>query len=155
MNTFRTVCKGNFAAAARLHGVPVTTIKTWVAYPNMTVVGSGCKTQLEPYIEQTLSDVIDLLSKSGLPLDRSDVQDLAADIVSVLGLTTNFTNGRPGIDWIRAFEKRWNHCFSRRAREGISYQRAQGLAKHNVELFFDKLQSLEDTYHFKPQNVWN
>ena len=121
----------------------------------MRVLGSGCTTQLEPYIEQTLCDVIDLLSNSGLLCDRSDIQDLAADMVSHLGLTTNFTNGRPGYDWIRLFGKRWNKCFSKRAREGISYQRTKGLTKHNVELFFDKLQSLEDTYHFKPQNIWN
>ena len=129
------MCKGNVAAAARLHGCPPTTIRNWISYPNMTVLGTGCTTQLEPYIEQTLSDVIDLLSKSGLPLDRSDVQDLAADMVKVLGLTTNFTDGRPGYEWIRLFEKRWNHCFSRRAREGISYQRAKGLTKQNVKLF--------------------
>ena len=119
------------------------------------MIGTGCKTQLEPYIEQTLSDVIDMLSKSGLPCDRSDIQDLAADMVRELGLTTNFTNGRPGIEWMRLFEKRWNHCFSSRAREDNSYQRTKGLTKHNVELFFDKHQSLEDTYHFKPQNIWN
>ena len=116
LNSLRTVCKGSFAAAARLHNVPVTTIKTWVAYPDMRVLGSGCTTQLEPYIEQTLCDVIDLLSKSGLPCDRSDIQDLAADMVRHLDLTTRFTNGRPGYAWLRGFEERWNRCFSKRAR---------------------------------------
>ena len=37
-------------------------------------------------MEQTLNDVIVVLSNAGLPLDRSDVQDLAADMVKSLGI---------------------------------------------------------------------
>ena len=47
----------------------------------MQVLDSGCTTQLEPYIEQTLCDVMNLLSKSGL---LCDIQVLAADMVRLV-----------------------------------------------------------------------
>ena len=153
LNSWKTVCNGSFAAAARVLSVPATTINTWVTYPNMKVIGSGRKTILDPVIEKSLCDCIDLLSDSGLPCDRSDIQDLAADMVRHLDLTTPFKNDRPGYDWLMGFENRRNRSFSKRAREGLSYQRYKGLSKHNVNSFFDKLQHLEDKYHFKPENI--
>ena len=105
LNSWKTVCNGSYSAAGRLHGVPPSTIRTWVTYPNMKWIGSGSKTILDPVIEKTLCDVIDLLSDSGLPCDRSDIQDLAGDMVRHLNLTTPFKDDRPGYDWLRGFEK--------------------------------------------------
>ena len=36
LNSLRTVCKGNIAAAAKLHACPPSTIRAWISYPNMS-----------------------------------------------------------------------------------------------------------------------
>ena len=48
LNSLNTVCNGNIAAAARLHDVPRGTLRDWALFPDMTVIGTGCTTQLEP-----------------------------------------------------------------------------------------------------------
>ena len=105
LNSLNTVCNSNIAAAARLHGVPPSTLRDWVIYPSTRVLGTGCTAQFEPYIEQ-ISDVVSVISIIALPLDRSDIQDLAADMVRTLNLKNIFTNGRPGIDWTGLYKKR-------------------------------------------------
>ena len=52
-----------------------------------------------------------------------------------------FNNGRPGIEWIRNFEKKWSYVFVKRKLEGLAYKRAKGLTQHNVDAFymFEKL----------------
>ena len=117
--------------------------------------GNGKKTQLPTWIEESICDAVCVLSTSALPLARDDIQDLAQDVVKGLGLKTCFKDGRPGPDWARGFEDRWKHRFSMRDRVGLSYQRATGLTKHNVTVFFYMLESFDKEHHFAPENIWN
>ena len=48
LNSLNTDCNGNIAAAARKHKVPRGTLRDWALFPDMTVIGTGCTTQLEP-----------------------------------------------------------------------------------------------------------
>ena len=119
------------------------------------VINIGCTTQLQPWMERDWCDVLTVLSKDALPLDRDDIQDLVAEMVNTLGLQTRFVNSRPGRDWVFGFERWWKDQFSRRGREGLSYQRATELTKHNIEVFYKLHESLEKKHMFKPENIWN
>merc|ERR1711888_53039 len=153
-------CKGNLSLAARIHAVPKQTLFDWVHAASgpgrrPMAVGTGRTTVLPHWVERDLCDAICVLSGAALPLARGDIQDLAQCVVRGLGIKTPFTEGRPGPDWARGYEKRWKHRFSRRGREGLSYQRARGLTKHNINVFYDMLELLDKEHHFEPQNIWN
>ena len=156
LNSLRTVCKGSVGKAARLHDVPESTLRDWSkrgAAP--MVLGSGRDIVLPQWVESDIVDAICVLSGSAMPLTRNDIQDLVQEVTTNLKLKTIFVNGRPGYDWCISFEKRWKHRFSRRTRIGLSYQRAKGLTQHNVNVFFDMLQKLQDQHQFLPENMWN
>ena len=155
LNSLRTTCSGNVGRAARLHHVPEQTLRDWYKRDGPMVIGTGCKTELPTWVESDICDAICVLSGSALPLTRADIQDLAQEVTKELKLKTKFTDGRPGYDWCVSFEKRWRHRFTRRTRVGLSYQRANGFTEHNVNVFFDMLQKLNDDYKFLPENTWN
>ena len=64
-------------------------------------------------------------------------------------------NDRPGIKWIRNFEKRHSDKLTRRVREGLNYKRCKNLTKANVNKFYDLYEELINKYKFKPGNIWN
>ena len=158
LHSFDTVAKGSYLNAGRLHGVPENTLRRWVVARQENKViklGCGSKTELEWWVERDLAELIVYLADVGRPIFRDDICDLVQSFVISSKTKTRFTDGRPGVDWVRNFEKRWGHVISRRKREGLSYNRAAGLSEENVNKFYDLFEELNNKHHFKPQNMWN
>ena len=158
LNALHTTCNGNMALASRLHNVPKTTLFDWVHAEARSIpmaVGTGHSTMLPEWVERDLCDVLCVMSGAAVPLSRSDIQDLTQSVVKDLKLKTRFKDGRPGSRWALYFEARWRHRFTRRGREGLSYNRATGLTKHKTDVFYDMLEALQNEHNFAPEDTWN
>ena len=137
-------------------GIPRSTLRGWVANPNIKL-GSGHPTVFEPWEENLIIDVIVYLGEQGFPMGREEIKNMVQNYVKSSGKVTPFPNGRPGPDWTLLFEKRHKDRFTRRVREGLSYNRVASLTEENKDKFFDLYESIlnETNLMDRPFNIWN
>ena len=142
-------------------GIPQTTLRDWLKARTdgrILKLGVGSATALPAWIERDIAGILVFHSDAGYPMRRPDLQDLVQSMIvqtRTVDLLNKFKDNRPGDDWARRFESEYCNVFTRRKKEGLTYKRAEGLTVENVDMFMDKLEYLQKTFHIKPQNMWN
>ena len=77
------------------------------------------------------------LNKSGLSFDRKDVFSLVETYLTAnKNVQKLFPNRKPGIEWIRGFEKRWKYDIGKRKAEILTKSRASDLNEETTGIFF-------------------
>ena len=104
-------CGKSPTKCAKKHGVPQSTISTWLKQrQNGTLLdcgSTGSKTAIPRIMENDIVDVIVFLSDCGLNMDRNAIRDLVKSFLDDMKLEVKmFRDNRPGLDWCRAFEER-------------------------------------------------
>lgn len=142
---------------ARNLGIPFATLADWKRKGPDIKLGSGGQTVLSRGEENVIVDALVWSGKMGFPQGRDELKDMVQSYVNSSGKRTPFTHGRPGKDWTRAFEDRHKASIRRRIREGLSQARADALATHNVQTFYDMWEDLLVKHELldKPWLLWN
>jgi hypothetical protein len=83
-------------------------------------------------------------------IPRTSFRAYLAGIVTQ-GRETPFTNGVPGIGWLRWFRKRYPELSVRLA-QGLD---VSSLCAVNVSSFYEDLSSLYTKYQYSPLQIWN
>jgi hypothetical protein len=98
----------------------------------------GRKQDIPPEIEQGLVDHILLMESRGFGLSVHEVETPAYRFVIKKGLKVRFSEekGKAGKTWFCAVKKRHPE-FSVRRPEALSLERARGMNKNDVHLFFE------------------
>ncbi|CAL4077478.1 unnamed protein product, partial [Meganyctiphanes norvegica] len=131
----------------RLH-IPLGTLARWRRNPRI-ILGTGNNTALNVHEEQLLVEALNYTLKCGFPQTRDDLKDMVQSYVIAKGKNP-FTNGRPGDDWALNFERRHKDTLRRKNREPLSYKRAEGLTRENVDNFYTLLKQVLDEH-----NLWD
>ena len=107
--------------------------------------------------ELELVDYLQIASKMHYGLSRRELMKFAYDFAVANEKKTPEIwekNKSAGKQWYYGFMKRHSNL-SLRTPEATSLARATSFNKHNVSMFFDKLYSVMDKYHFSPDNIFN
>ena len=157
-NALLEVEKGSSVyAAAKKHGVPEQTVRRWVI-KQPSHAGPGRKSFLTTDEEKCIVVALQFLGKCGFPFDRRDVLNL---VESYLNENPNsqkpFPNGKPGIEWIRGFEKRWKHELGKRKAEILTKARASDLNEETTGIFFNQYEKvlIENDLINEPDRIFN
>lgn len=106
-------------------------------------------------MEKELADHLSRLDDIFYGLTRRQVRSFAFEFAEKnhLAHSFNMNSKMAGKKWFLQFCARNN--FSLRTPEKISAARVSGFNRNQVELFFDNLKTLMETYKFRPQDIYN
>ena len=127
--------------AAREFKIPEETLRRWVRSPP-THVGAGRNTVLSNEEEGLIVSAIDYVSRCGFPIGRNDIRNMVQSYVNSIRRKTPFNNGKPGLDWMRLFEKRHVGEIKKCKPELLSLARSEGLTQNTVIAFFDMYEKI-------------
>ena len=108
--------------AAELYGINRTTLMYHLK--NKHTGNVGRPTALTDAEEELLVHGITKLAEWGFGVDRSEVILIVQDFIKLRNLQNKFKNGKPGIEWMLGFEKRWSDVISRRIGQNLPLNRA-------------------------------
>ena len=147
--------KGSVRLFAAQKGIPVTTARRWIKnIPKKQTRGRG--RALTDAEENLIVTALLFLGDSNMPLDRDDIKAIVQEFVIASKRETPFQNNRPGIDWLRMFEKRHPEISKRRG-EILTISRAKNMTPEVVNAFFDKYEKVvtENGLGQSPNSIWN
>ncbi|XP_077968684.1 uncharacterized protein LOC144422763 [Styela clava] len=106
--------------------------------------------------EMLLVQIIVLVSESGFPIDRNDLQMLVKSYLDYKGEISRFVDNKPGKDWMRSFEKRHPEI-SRKKPELLTKARAEGLSHSVISTFFEMYRSILENNGLlqQPHRIFN
>ena len=141
--------------AAFLYGINRTTLMNHVKQSHAGKVGRP--TVLTPNEEALIVHALKKLGDWGFGIDRQAVQSIVIDYLNSCGRQNPFKCGKPGIDWMYAFESRWKTELSRRVGQPLPANRAYACNSAVVDDFFQKLEAAVERLDLKskPQNIFN
>ena len=142
--------------ASKHFKIPYTTVHRWANNPDLKV-GAGRPTALSQEAEELIIVALERLASWGHSQDRDQLKDIVQSFVLATGISTSFTNGRPGPDWCKAFEERWEHRLKRRKPEPLARNRADALSPEVVTRFYALWKEILEKHNLmnKPQCIWN
>jgi hypothetical protein len=141
--------------AARINGINRTTLINHLKNYKDGKVGRPAV--LTPAEETIIVHALKKLGEWGFGIDRAAVQTIVMEYLRSAGRPTPFRDGKPGLDWMRSFEKRWASDLARRVGQPLPLNRAYACNKTVIDDFFTKLSAVFErlNLHNKPQNVFN
>lgn len=143
--------------ASKDYSVPYETLRRWVTKPP-SVKGSRGQTALSVDEERLIVEALKFTARCGYPLGRKDVLDMVQSYMnSHPERNTPFKDNRPGPDWARNFEKRWEKEIGKRKPEILTKSRAECLSQHVVDTFFCTYEKVLDEKNFRdhPERIFN
>ena len=146
--------------AARVHNVPLTTLKRRLDGGNKIAVGhhknDGRPPVLHAWIEKELAKHILDMGQAFFGFTRQDVRKLAFQIAEQKGIphTLNTASKMAVREWLAGFLKRHPEISVREPQQ-TSIDRVNGFNQDSVGVFFDLLEKLFDEHHFNGTDVYN
>ena len=134
-------------------GIPKSSLHTFVQRK-----GRKTKTKGRPrtFSRETEAHVVKLLKTTaalGWPLDRADLTELFTNLVQKAGMKTQFSSGRPGKDFIRAFLNRHKEDLSLKKTEILKLKRAQAEHPRVIKTFIASLRQAFSLAGIDPDNL--
>ena len=97
---------------------------------------------------------IETMCRLGFSPTITELVSIVSDYVHKNSIETPFSDGRPGIDWLKAFMKR--NGLSLKKAEMISAARKSATSDPFVIYdFYDLLEELLQKHRFEPDQIWN
>ena len=125
---------------AKAKGVPFTTAQRWVNQPP-SKKKVGRPTVMTEEEENLLATALKFLGDSNMGRDRDDVRNMVQAFLQVTKRPNPFKDLKPGMEWLRGFEKRHPEI-SQRSAEVLTVARAKSLTPETVNIFFDKYEQI-------------
>jgi len=141
--------------AAKRHGINRSTLINHLK--NYKTGKVGRPAVLTPAEESIIVHALKKLGEWGFGVDREAVQSIVMDYLRNANRQTPFKDGKPGPDWMRSFEKRWENELTRRVGQPLPASRAYACNQKVVDDFYEKLRSAFERLNLssRPQNVFN
>lgn len=133
--------EGSIRQAAKLFGVPRTSIIYKLANPN-TKFKSGPDSILTDEEEKALVNYIISFGKRGFPRKKEDILDSVQFFLEENPRSTPFKNGRPGDKWFSLFMKRHPNLTVRTA-EGVTRVSAC-VSETDIRMWFSEIKKYFD-----------
>lgn len=154
-NAISAVEKGcSFRESSHSYNVPLATLHDHVSGKHIKSVGHP--TALTNAEEELIISSMEYCSENGYPCDRKDLRNMVQSYS--LHHSRDFPwISQPGPDFLRKFEKRWNHRVSLRKPELLTTARVKSLTKDCVESFFGLVEKVynEHSLHDSPDRIYN
>jgi len=117
----------------------------------------GRPSVLTPAEETVIVHALQKLGEWGLGLNREAVKVIVLNFLNNVGRKTAFNDGKPGNDWMLAFERRWKKDLTYRVGQPMPANRAYACNKAVVADFFEKLAGVFERLQLahRPQNIFN
>ena len=115
----------------------------------------GRPTVLTPNEEALIVHALKKLGDWGFGIDQEAVQTILMNYLNSCGRQNPFKCGKPGIDWMYAFQSRWKSELSCRVGQPLPANRAYACNSAIVDDFFEKLEAAVECLDLKskPQNI--
>lgn len=144
--------------AARQNNIPERTLRRRLEKGNFEKTGLGPSSLLGKEAEGKLVKHIATLQANGFAPKPLTVKSIAFNLAKQMGLKGNFNEvkERAGKDWFNSFLRR-NPVLSIRKSQGLSEARGKGMAKDEIDKYFDLLGKTltENDLMCKPANIFN
>lgn len=144
--------------AAKNFGIPKSTLKDRIRKSDTEKHALGPSSCLGIDAELKLVRHIKTLQKFGFAPDRDSVRIWAFELAEQMKIKHRFNKdiGKAGYDWLYSFLRR-QPSISVRTAEGISVNRATGMNRETVKLYFELLEKVlrENGLFEKSSNVFN
>lgn len=147
--------KGSCKLIAARYGINRTTLLNHIK--NFKCQAVGHPTVLSLAEEELLVHSLVKLGEWGFGFNRLQLQVCVQDYLTRLDRPNPFKNNLPGIDWCKAFERRWKSDISMRVAQNLPKNRAAAGSSEIIEHFYETLLSILTKYDLlnKPQNIYN
>lgn len=124
-------------SASKKNGIPEQTLRRWIV-KSPSHQGPGRSPFLSQEEEKCIVQAVKFLSKCGIPFNRKDILNVVETyLLSSKELSHLFPNGKPGIEWVRGFEKRWKGEIGKRKPELLTKARAKDMCEETANAFFN------------------
>ena len=147
--------KGSLRQFSLAKGIPLTTTRRWIK-DTPKKIDRGRDKVLTEDEERLIETALLFLGDSNMPLDRDDIQAIVSEFIKTIERPCPFANNRPGIDWLRSFEKRHPEISKKRG-EILTMARSKNMTPEVVNAFFDKYEKVvtENGLSLSPESIWN
>lgn len=140
--------KLSYREAAKLHGVPLTTVYKAVKNPDYAPRSPGPPTVLTTQEELEVVNWILYRAERGFPVSKIELLDSVQAYVVALKKKTPFSGGRPGRHWFEYFKKRHPELSIRTAQH-LSLTRAS-VTEEDLRQWFGEVRA-----HLQEKNLLN
>lgn len=116
---------------------------------------SSCLTYEE---EKCFVQHLQILGKCGFPFDRKDVLNLVENyLITNVQAKSLFPSGKPGVEWIRVFERRWEKESDKRKAELLTKSRAADQNEEITTAYFNTYEKLlrDNNLLNEPDRIFN
>lgn len=140
-------------SAAKMHGIPPTTLKNRLSGRVVDGTNPGPKPYLSSKEEEELRDYLVLANKMGYGKTRCQVKAIAGRVAVDKGV---LRGARISDGWWRRFLQR-NPDLSLRSGDATAYVRMNAMNKENLKFYFDLLEGVLDENNLKnhPEQIYN
>jgi hypothetical protein len=125
---------------AQAKGIPLTTAHRWLHQPPRQK-RPGHPTVLTEEEENLLATALKFLGDSNMGRDRADIKTMVQELLKATKRPNPFPDSRPGLDWLRRFERR-HPDLSQRTPEVLTVAHAKSLTPETVNIFFNKYEGI-------------
>lgn len=117
----------------------------------------GRPTTLSYDKEKLITAALQYCAQYGWPFNRDDIRNMVQQYCITTNQHDEWKENGPGIEFIRCFEKRWQHVITKRKPELVTSSRAKDLSKDAIAIFFDMVRIVyeENNLFDKPNCIFN
>lgn len=141
---------------SKKYSIPKSTLHDKISgkYKNPSV---GRTTVLSHEEEKHIAAGLQYAAQYGWPCNRGDIRNMVQQYCVLTKKHEQWIENGPGIEFIRGFEKRWQHCITKRKPELVTSSRAKDLSEETIDQFFDMVKHVyeENNLFDKPNCIFN
>ena len=147
INKVRVEKKAIYGVAKEFN-IPRATLRRWIV-STPSHQGRGRNTVLSLDEEKLIVDAVKFVSNCGFPQSRTDIRNMVQSFIQDIKRETPFPNSRPGLEWMRNFEKRHANEIKRGRPEHLSVARSESLNRSTIDSFFNMYEKmLKDNIYY-------
>jgi prepilin-type processing-associated H-X9-DG protein len=141
---------------AEKYHIPQSTLCEHVRDVHSLPHGHACA--LSKSDEQRIAMCLTYTADCGWPMDRLDLKNMVNQYCKEANIETPWdANNGPGIDFIRNFEKRWQHVLTKKKTVTLTTAKARSLTVDVLEAFFHLVEGVYNKHGLcsRPEAIYN